>query len=431
MEGQDRTQHEGQMWESIFSRPNLFAALERVRRNKGAPGIDEMTVEELPDHLRQHWLGIRAKLDKGCYVPSPVKRVEIPKPGGGVRALGIPTVLDRMIQQAIHQVLSPIFEPTFSPHSYGFRPGRSAQDAVKAARDYIEKGYAYVVDMDLAKFFDTVHHDRLMAKLATMIQDQRVLKLIRAYLKSGVMLGGMVEATEEGTPQGGPLSPLLSNIVLTELDQELEKRGHVFVRYADDCNIYVKSQKSANRVMENVTTFVEKRMQLRVNQEKSAAGLATDRTFLGFGFHKTQSGEIRIVISQKSIKQATSKLRKLTRRSQGNALEMIRDRVNYLVIGWTNYYSLADFRGQLEDLDRWLRRRMRQIVWKQWKTIHNRIENLLKLGVSKHWAIKTGLSAKGCWDIAKSRPLHRALNNAYWRDFGLRSFVQQYDLRHT
>lgn len=431
MERQDRTQHDDQLWERIFSRPNLFAALERVRRNKGAPGIDEMTVEELPDHLRRHWLGIRAKLDKGTYVPSPVKRVEIPKPGGGVRLLGIPTVQDRMIQQAIHQVLSPIFETTFSTHSYGFRPGRSAHDAVKAAQGYIEKGHEYVVDMDLAKFFDTVNHDRLMARLANTVQDKRVLKLIRAYLKSGVMLGGMIEPTETGTPQGGPLSPLLSNIVLTELDRELEKRGHLFVRYADDCNIYVKSQKAANRIMVNITQFVEKRMRLQVNQDKSAADLVFNRIFLGFGFQKTPSGDIRLVISQKSLKRARSKLRKLTRRNQGNSIEVIRDRVNYFVIGWTNYYGLADWRGQLEDLDRWLRRRMRQILWKQWKTYRNRIGNLINLGASKYWAIKTGLSSKGCWHIAKSVQLHKTLNNAYWRNFGLKSFVRQYDRRHT
>jgi group II intron reverse transcriptase/maturase len=430
MERQDRTQHED-LWERIFSRSNLFAALERVRRNKGGPGIDGMTVEELPDHLRQHWAGIRVKLDSGRYVPSPVKRVEIPKPGGGERELGIPTVLDRMIQQAMHQTLSPIFEATFSPHSYGFRPGRSAHDAVKAARDYVEQGYNYVVDVDLAKFFDTVHHDRLMARLRAEIKDERVLKLLHAYLKAGVMVNGMTEATEEGTPQGGPLSPLLSNIALTELDRKLEERGHSFVRYADDCNIYVRSQRAADRVMANVTRFIEGRMRLQVNRDKSAADLVTNRTFLGFQFYRTQAGEIRIVVSQKSIKRAKSKLRKLTRRSQGNSLEVIRDRVNYFVIGWTNYYSLVDFRGQFNNLDRWLRRRMRQIRWKQWKTIRNRIENLLALGGSKQWAIRTSMSSKGCWHIAKSRPLHATLNNAYWRQFGLKSFLQQYNLRHT
>ena len=282
MESQEHTQYEGDdLWKQIFSRNNLFAALERVRKNGGAPGIDGMTVEELPDHLRKHWEGIRAKLDKGTYVPSPVKRVEIPKPNNGVRKLGIPTVLDRMIQQAMQQTLSPIFEETFSTHSYGFRPGRSAQDAVKAARE----GYSCVVDIDLEKFFDTVNHDRLMARMRDVIKDKRVLRLVNAYLKSGVMVNGMNEVTEEGTPQGGPLSPLLSNIVLTELDRKLEERGHRFVRYADDCNIYVKSRRSGKRVLESTTHFIEKRMRLKVNREKSAEDYVTKRKFLGFSFY--------------------------------------------------------------------------------------------------------------------------------------------------
>jgi len=286
MESQERTQHEGAgLWEQIFSRTNLFAALRQVRQNGGAPGVDGMTVEELPDHLRRHWEGIRAKLDRGTYVPSPVKRVEIPKPNGGMRKLGIPTVVDRLIQQAIHQILSRLFEPTFSAHSYGFRPGRSAQDAVKAARNYIEEGYSCVVDIDLAQFFDTVNHDRLMARMKEEIKDKRVLKLVNAYLKAGVMANGMVEATEEGTPQGGPLSPMLSNIVLTELDRKLEERGHRFVRYADDCNIYVKSRRAGERVLASTTEFIEKRMRLKVNREKSAEDYAVKRKFLGFSFY--------------------------------------------------------------------------------------------------------------------------------------------------
>jgi len=285
MGNQEGPQHEAGMWEAIFSRANLLAALKRVQANGGAPGIDGMTVEELPDHLREHWEGIRAKLERGTYVPSPVKRVEIPKPNGGVRQLGIPTVLDRMIQQALHQVLSPVFEPGFSPHSYGFRPGRSAQDAVRAAREYVEAGYSWVVDIDLAQFFDTVNHDRLMARMKSVIADKRVLKLVNAYLKSGVMIGGMQEATEQGTPQGGPLSPLLSNMVLTELDEKLAERGHRFVRYADDCNIYVHSQRAAQRVMDSTSAFIEQRLRLQVNREKSAVDQATKRPFLGFSFY--------------------------------------------------------------------------------------------------------------------------------------------------
>lgn len=286
MESQERIQHEGdELWESIFSRANLFIALERVRKNKGAPGIDGMTVEELPDHLRQHWAGIRAKLDRGTYVPSPAKRVAIAKPNGGVRQLGIPTVLDRMMQQALHQVLSPIFEPTFSEASYGFRVGRNAHQAVEQAREYVAAGYEWVVDIDLEKFFDTVHHERLMARVKDVIKDKRVRGLINAYLKAGVLVGGIVEASEVGTPQGGPLSPLLSNIVLTELDRKLEGRGHRFVRYADDCNIYVKSERAAERVLASTTQFIEKRMRLKVNAAKSAVGRAVKRTFLGFSFY--------------------------------------------------------------------------------------------------------------------------------------------------
>jgi group II intron reverse transcriptase/maturase len=282
----EMVQHEAVgLWERIFSRVNLFAALERVQANGGAPGVDGMTVEELPEHLKAHWPSIREKLEAGTYRPSPVRRVEIPKPSGGVRLIGIPTVQDRLIQQAIHQVLSLEYEPRFSEHSYGFRPGRSAHDAVKAARGHIETGNRWVVDIDLAKFFDTVNHDRLMARMKAEIADKRVLRLVNDYLKAGVMVNGVVMETEEGTPQGGPLSPLLSNIVLDELDRELEKRGHRFVRYADDCNIYVQSQRGAERVMASVTRYIEKKLRLKVNEEKSAVDLATKRQFLGFSFY--------------------------------------------------------------------------------------------------------------------------------------------------
>ena len=279
------TQHEGGMWSEIFNRPNLFAALERVRRNGGAAGVDGMDVEELPEHLKAHWPSIREKLEAGNYQPSPVKRVEIPKPNGGVRMLGIPTVQDRLIQQAMHQVLSRKYEPTFSEHSYGFRRNRSAQDAVEAAQRHINAGNKWVVDIDMAKFFDTVNHDRLMARMKQQINDKQILRLVNAYLKAGVMVNGVVMETEEGTPQGGPLSPLLSNIVLDELDRELEKRGHRFVRYADDCNIYVKSKRSAERVLASTKKYIEKRLRLKVNEKKSAVGLATQRKFLGFSFY--------------------------------------------------------------------------------------------------------------------------------------------------
>ncbi len=281
----EMAQHEEELWGRVFSRENLYAALERVQRNGGAPGIDGMTVEELSEHLRQHWQSIREKLDTGKYRPSPVKRVEIPKPGGGKRKLGIPTALDRMIQQALQQVLSEELEGTFSDHSYGFRPGRSAHDAVEAAREYIEAGYKWVVDIDLGKFFDTVNHDRLMARMKAKIADKRVLRLVNEYLKAGVMVDGVVVESEVGTPQGGPLSPLLSNIVLTELDERVEERGQRFARYADDCNIYVKSERAAQRVLESTSRFIERRMRLKVNEKKSAIGLAVKRQFLGFSFY--------------------------------------------------------------------------------------------------------------------------------------------------
>lgn len=273
------------LWDQIFSRSNLFRALERVQANGGAAGVDGMTVEELAEHLKAHWPSIREKLETGTYQPSPVRRVEIPKPSGGVRLIGIPTAQDRLIQQAMHQILSLEYEPRFSEHSYGFRPRRSAHDAVKAAQGHIEAGYRWVVDIDLAKFFDTVNHDRLMARMKGEIADKRVLRLVNDYLKAGVMVNGVVIETEEGTPQGGPLSPLLSNIVLDELDRELEKRGHHFVRYADDCNIYVQSQRAAERVKASVTRYVEKKLRLKVNEEKSAVDLATKRQFLGFSFY--------------------------------------------------------------------------------------------------------------------------------------------------
>jgi len=285
MEKEMAQPEEVKMWETIFSRYNLLQALARVQKNRGAPGVDGMTVEELPGHLKANWESIRDKLEAGTYQPSPVRRVEIPKPSGGVRKIGIPTVQDRLIQQAIHQVLSLEYEPRFSQHSYGFRPGRSAHDAVKAARGHIEAGYRWVVDIDLAQFFDRVNHDRLMARMKADIADKRVLRLVNEYLKAGVMENGVVTTTERGTPQGGPLSPLLSNIVLDELDRELEKRGHHFARYADDCNIYVKSQRAAERVMASVTRYIEKKLRLQVNEKKSAVDLATKRQFLGFSFY--------------------------------------------------------------------------------------------------------------------------------------------------
>lgn len=427
----EMTQHEEeQLWEAIFSRKNLFRALHRVQSNKGAAGVDGMTVEALPEHLKANWLSIRAKLEAGTYAPSPVKRVEIEKAGGGVRQLGIPTVQDRLIQQAMHQVLSAKFEPTFSDHSYGFRPGRSAHDAVKAARAYIEEGYVWVVDMDLARFFDTVHHDRLMSRMKEVVKDKRVLRLVNEYLKAGVMVNGVLMETGEGTPQGGPLSPLLSNIVLTELDRKLEERGHRFVRYADDCNIYVKSERAAERVLANTQEYVESRMRLKVNEAKSAAGLAVKRQFLGFSFYH-KAGGVGIRISSSRLERMKDKIRRMTRRNQGRAIEEIRDKLNSIIRGWINYFALADAKAHMQRLDEWLRRRLRQILWKQWKTPANRYRNLRTRGVTEYWAVRSGGTSKGVWRLSASPPLHKALNNAYWQELGLESFLQQYQLRHT
>jgi RNA-directed DNA polymerase len=427
----EMTQHEEEgLWERIFSRENLIAALRRVKSNGGAPGVDGMMVEELPEHLKAHWPSIRAKLEAGIYQPSSVKRVEIPKSGGGVRRLGIPTVLDRMIQQAMHQVLSPLFEETFSDHSYGFRPGRNAHDAVRAAQKHVEGGYEWVVDVDLERFFDTVNHDRLMARMKAVVKDKRVLRLVNAYLKAGVMVNGVVIETVEGTPQGGPLSPLLSNIVLTELDRKLEERGHRFVRYGDDCNIYVKSERAAKRVLTSTKRFVEKPMRLRVNEAKSAVDLAVKRQFLGFSFY-WRAGGVGIRIAKERLDRVKCKLRRLTRRNQGRSIEGIRDELNPFIRGWVNYFALADAKAPMQRLDEWVRRRLRQILWKQWKTPANRYRNLRARGVSEYWAIRAGGTSKGIWRLSASPPLHKALNNAYWRQLGLESFLQRYQLRHT
>lgn len=425
------TQHEEQtLWNQIFSRENLYAALARVQRNRGAPGIDGMTVDELTDHLREHWLSIRARLDAGVYQPSPVKQTAIPKPKGGTRLLGIPTVLDRFIQQAIHQVLSPIFEPTFSEHSYGFRPGRSAHQAVRAARTYIQSGYEWVVDIDLERFFDTVHHDRLMARMKQVISDTRVLKLVHAYLKAGIMADGIVSERETGTPQGSPLSPLLSNIVLTELDRKLEERGLHFARYADDCNIYVRSERAAHRVLQSTQTFIEDHLRLKVNEEKSAVGRADMRQFLGFTF-RIKEGKVAIWIAPHSLDRVKHKVRQITRRNQGRSLEDVRDHLNAYLAGWMGYFALVDSVTPFKDLDRWLRHRMRQLCWKQWKTRTRKYQNLRALGISHRWAARNAGSSKGYWRMSNSPVLNRALNNAYWRDFGLIGFTQRYELRRT
>jgi RNA-directed DNA polymerase len=419
-----------ELWDKVWARANLFAALARVERNGGAPGIDGMTVDELRPYLKAHWLEIRAALNQQTYEPHAVRRVEIPKPDGGIRLLGIPTVLDRLLQQAIAQALTPLFEPQFSPSSYGFRPGRSAHQAIHQAQAYIQTGYDWAVDIDLEKFFDRVNHDVLMARVARIMKDKRVLKLIRAYLNSGVMVNGVVLETEEGTPQGGPLSPLLSNIMLDDLDKELEKRGHKFVRYADDCNIYVRTQRAGERVMASVKTFLETKLKLKVNAAKSQVDWATRVKFLGFSFFK-RKGEMLIRVAARSLERFRDKLRRLTKRTRSGKLDDILHDINQYTMGWVGYYQQANTPSVFEELDGWIRRRLRQMVWKRWKQVRTRYRELLKLGVPRE---RAGLGAIGRspWHMAQSPVIDDALSNTYWRNAGLKSIKSRYqELRKT
>ena len=426
----DEGKASAELWERVWERQNLFAALERVERNGGAPGIDGMTVEELRPYLKEHWLEIRAALDQQTYKPSPVQRVERPKPEGGVRQLGIPTVLDRFLQQAMAQALTPLFERMFSNHSYGFRPGRSAHQAVKQAQAYVQAGYEWVVDIDLEKFFDRVNHDMLMARVARVVKDKRVLKLIRAYLNSGVMVGGVVRDTEEGTPQGGPLSPLLSNIMLDDLDKELEKRGHKFVRYADDCNIYVRTPRAGERVMESVKGFLEKKLKLKVNPKKSKVDRASRVKILGFSFYK-RKGEVLIRVANRSLERFREKLRRLTKRTRSGKLEDVIQEINVYTMGWIGYFWQANTPSVFEGLDSWIRRRLRQMIWKRWKRGTTRYRELVKLGVPRE---RAGLGAvgKSPWHMSKSPVVNEALSNAYLRNSGLKNLKARYrELRLT
>jgi len=354
-----------QVMEEVCGRENLLQALRRVKSNKGSPGIDEMKVGELPGYLKQHWPAIREQLLSGTYRPQPVRRVEIPKPDGGVRKLGIPTVLDRFVQQAVMQVLQGRWDPTFSEHSHGFRPGRSAHQAVAKAQQYVGAGRRWVVDLDLEKFFDRVNHDRLMSAIARRVRDKRMLQLIRAFLQAGVMEDGLVSPVDEGTPQGGPLSPLLSNLVLDELDRELERRQHRFVRYADDCNIYVASERAGKRVMQSVTSFIRRRLKLKVNETKSAVARVQQRKFLGFSF--TSGAGVKRRIAPKALLRCRRKIRELTRRTRGISLQqMVRELASYLR-GWKSYFGFCETPSVLHNLDQWIRRRLRSVIWKQRK----------------------------------------------------------------
>src|SRR6516225_11545157 len=410
------------LMEEVCELKNCKQALQRVKANKGSPGVDGMTVDELPDFLKQHELEIGEQLRNGTYQPQPVKRVEIDKPdGGGKRKLGIPTVLDRFVQQAVLQVLQKRWDSTFSEHSHGFRPGHSAQQAVHEAQQYIAEGHRWVVDLDLEKFFDRVNHDRLMAAVAERVADKRMLKLIRAFLEAGVMEDGLVSPMDEGTPQGGPLSPLLSNLVLDELDREIERRGHHFVRYADDCNIYVGSERAGQRVMESVTHFITQRLKLKVNQTKSAVARPWERKFLGFSF--TREREPRRRIAPKAIARFQERIRELTCRTRGISLpQMVKEITTYLR-GWLAYFGDCQTPSMLRRLEEWLRRRLRSVVWKQWKRGRTRFRELRKRGVSKGLAAKTAGSPHGPWRIANSPALSLALPDASFAQLGLLPMV--------
>lgn len=413
------------VWEAVFSKENMQTALKRVESNKGAAGVDGMEVSELRGYLQEHWLEVREALERGTYRPSPVRRVEIAKPDGGVRLLGIASVLDRLIQQAIAQVLTPMFEAVFSPHSYGFRPGRSAHQAVQQAQAYIAEGNEWCVDIDIEKFFDRVNHDMLVARVARVVKDKRVLKLIRAYLNSGVMVNGVVMETEEGTPQGGPLSPLLSNVMLDDLDRELEKRGHKFVRYADDCNIYVKTQRAGERVLEGVKQFLEKKLKLKVNPKKSKVEKATKAKFLGFSFWKRKR-EVFVRIANRTKERFKEKMRSLTRRTRSGKLEDIVQEVNQYTRGWMAYYRLATTPSVYQELDEWTRRRLRQMLWKRWKRGKTRYKRLVRLGVPNERAA-LGATGTSPWRMAHSPVVQEALSNAFWRSSGLEGLLPRYN----
>jgi RNA-directed DNA polymerase len=407
----------GPSMETIVERNNLKKALVQVQANKGAAGIDRMSVEDLAPYLKEHWPTIRAQLLDGSYKPQPVRRVDIPKASGGTRALGIPTVLDRFIQQAVMQVLQADWDPTFSEHSFGFRPGRSAHQAVARAQAFIASGHGIVVDLDLEKFFDRVNHDILMGLVAKRVTDERILKLIRGFLTAGVLIDGLVGPMEEGTPQGGPLSPLLSNLMLDVLDKELEKRGHRFVRYADDCNIYVCSQRAGERVMTGIEQFLAKRLKLKVNKAKSAVAKPSVRKFLGFSF--TGGNTPRRRIAPQAIDRFKARVRELTRRTCGRSLSQIAKELSRYLVGWRGYFGFCETPSVLLALDQWTRRRMRAIAWKQWKRGRTRFARLRRRGVGRDLAAQTAGSPHGPWRLSNSPALTLALPNAFFASLGL------------
>src|SRR5450631_3575550 len=410
------------LMEEVCERENLKEALRRVKANQGSGGVDGMTVVGISDYLKQHWPAIREQLLNGTYEPKPVRRVEIPKPDGGMRKLGIPTVLDRFIQQAAMQVLQRRWNPMFSQYSYGFRPRRSAHHAVAQAQQYIAQGHGWVIDLDLEKFFDRVNHDKLMGQIAKRVEDKRLLKLTRAFLNAGVMENGLVSPSVEGTPQGGPLSPLLSNLVLDELDRELERRGHRYVRYADDCNIYVRSERAGQRVMESITQFITQKLKLKVNEAKSAVARPQERKFLGFSF--TAGPNIKRVIAPKALDRFKRKIREITGRAKGVSMKTTMEELAPYMRGWRSYFGFCETPEVLIGLTRWVRLRLRAAMWRQWKTPRRRRAALLELGVREPLASNTAGSGRGPWYLAKAKALAVGLSNAYFKSLGLPSLFE-------
>jgi len=411
--------------ERIIDRNNLNQAFKRVKANKGSHGIDGMKVDELLQYLKENGDSLRQSLLEGSYKPNPVRRVEIPKQDGKKRPLGIPTAVDRVIQQAIAQVLSPIFEEKFSDNSYGFRPNRSAHQAILKCKEYMDNGYRWAVDIDLEKYFDTVNHDKLIGLIYKEIKDIRVISLIRKYLQAGVMEKGIFSTSERGVPQGGNLSPLLSNIMLTELDKELEKRGLHFCRYADDCNIYVKTKKAAERVMRSITKFIEKDLKLKVNNDKSKVDRPWKLKYLGFSFY-TKKGEMGIRVHENSVKKLKAKLKEITGRSNAMSMELRSIKLRQVIIGWINYFKLADMKSMIRGLDEWLRRRLRLCYWKQWKKIKTKHDNLKSLGIEEYKAWEYANTRKGYWRISSSPVLSRTLTNQYLKEQGFITLTESY-----
>src|SRR5271167_1028015 len=421
MRGSESPASTNRLMEEVCERENLKEALRRVKANKGSAGVDGMTVGGITDYLKQHWPAIREQLLNGTYEPQPVRRVEIPKPEGGVRKLGIPSVLDRLIQQAVMQVLQRRWDRTFSDYSYGFRPGRSAHQAVAKAQQYIAEGHGWCVDLDLEKFFDRVNHDKLMGQIAKRVEDKRLLKLIRAFLNAGVMENGLVSPSVGGTPQGGPLSPLLSNLVLDELDRELERRGHCYLRYADDCNIYVRSKRAGQRVMEGITRFITHQLKLKVNEAKSAVARPQERKILGFSF--STGPEVKRIIAPKALERFRHRIREVTRRAKGVSMETTIAELAPYLRGWRSYFGFCETPDELMYLTRWVRLRLRAAMWRQWK--HHAVAAPLccRLGVRPRLASNTAGSGRGPWYLARAKALSVGLSNAYFKSLGLPTLI--------